>query len=95
MHGNLSRHGKAIGRAELDPIQTRPHKSNRNPSLNPRPRRKRKCLGAKGKRSARFVAAGYGGGIVRRFSKRNQLVTLSDLNVTPMLDLAFVLLIIL
>ncbi|MDP6903915.1 MAG: biopolymer transporter ExbD [Verrucomicrobiota bacterium] len=31
---------------------------------------------------------------MRRFSKRNQLVTLSDLNVTPMLDLAFVLLII-
>ncbi len=31
---------------------------------------------------------------MRRFSKRNPLVTLSDLNVTPMLDLAFVLLII-
>ncbi len=31
---------------------------------------------------------------MRRFSKRNHLVTLSDLNVTPMLDLAFVLLII-
>ena len=31
---------------------------------------------------------------MKRFSKRNQLVTLSDLNVTPMLDLAFVLLII-
>ena len=31
---------------------------------------------------------------MRRYSKRNQLVTLSDLNVTPMLDLAFVLLII-
>ncbi len=31
---------------------------------------------------------------MKRYSKRNQLVTLSDLNVTPMLDLAFVLLII-
>ena len=31
---------------------------------------------------------------MQRFSKRNQLVTLSELNVTPMLDLAFVLLII-
>ena len=31
---------------------------------------------------------------MKRFSKRNQLVTLSELNVTPMLDLAFVLLII-
>jgi len=31
---------------------------------------------------------------MKRFSKRNPLVTLSDLNVTPMLDLAFVLLII-
>ena len=31
---------------------------------------------------------------MRRFSKRNPLVTLADLNVTPMLDLAFVLLII-
>lgn len=31
---------------------------------------------------------------MRRFSQRNQLVTLSDLNITPLLDLAFVLLII-
>lgn len=31
---------------------------------------------------------------MRRFSQRNQLVTLSEINVTPMLDLAFVLLII-
>ena len=31
---------------------------------------------------------------MKRFSKRNPLVTLADLNVTPMLDLAFVLLII-
>jgi biopolymer transport protein ExbD len=31
---------------------------------------------------------------MRRFSKRNALVTLSDINVTPLLDLAFVLLII-
>ena len=31
---------------------------------------------------------------MRRFSKRNSLVTLSDLNVTPLIDLAFVLLII-
>ena len=31
---------------------------------------------------------------MRRFSQRSQLVTLSDLNVTPLLDLAFVLLII-
>ena len=31
---------------------------------------------------------------MRRFSKRNPLVTLSDLNVTPLIDLAFVLLII-
>lgn len=31
---------------------------------------------------------------VRRFSQKNALVTLSDINVTPLLDLAFVLLII-
>jgi biopolymer transport protein ExbD len=31
---------------------------------------------------------------VRRFSQRNSLVTLSDINITPLLDLAFVLLII-
>lgn len=31
---------------------------------------------------------------MRRFSDRNQLVTLSEINVTPLLDLAFVLLII-
>ena len=31
---------------------------------------------------------------MRRFSDRNHLVTLSDINVTPLLDLAFVLLII-
>ena len=31
---------------------------------------------------------------MRRFSQRNTLVTLSDLNVTPLIDLAFVLLII-
>lgn len=31
---------------------------------------------------------------MRRFSQRTQLVTLSDINVTPLLDLAFVLLII-
>ena len=31
---------------------------------------------------------------MRRFSQRNALVTLSDINVTPLLDLAFVLLII-
>jgi biopolymer transport protein ExbD len=31
---------------------------------------------------------------MRRFSQRNQLVTLSEINVTPLLDLAFVLLII-
>lgn len=31
---------------------------------------------------------------MRRFSSRNQLVTLSEINVTPLLDLAFVLLII-
>ena len=31
---------------------------------------------------------------MRRFSDRNSLVTLSDINVTPLLDLAFVLLII-
>jgi biopolymer transport protein ExbD/biopolymer transport protein TolR len=31
---------------------------------------------------------------MRRFSQRNSLVTLSDINITPMLDLAFVLLII-
>src|SRR3954462_1218007 len=31
---------------------------------------------------------------MRRFSQRNQLVTLSDINITPLLDLAFVLLII-
>ena len=31
---------------------------------------------------------------MRRFSQRNPLVTLSDLNITPLLDLAFVLLII-
>src|SRR5436309_4117754 len=32
--------------------------------------------------------------IMRRFSQRNSLVTLSDINITPLLDLAFVLLII-
>ena len=31
---------------------------------------------------------------MRRFSQRNFLVTLSDINITPLLDLAFVLLII-
>ena len=31
---------------------------------------------------------------MRRFSKRSQLVTLSEINITPLLDLAFVLLII-
>ena len=31
---------------------------------------------------------------MRRFSARNSLVTLSDINITPLLDLAFVLLII-
>ncbi len=31
---------------------------------------------------------------MRRFSQRNQLVTLTDINITPLLDLAFVLLII-
>lgn len=31
---------------------------------------------------------------MRRFSNRNQLVTLNEINVTPLLDLAFVLLII-
>jgi biopolymer transport protein ExbD len=31
---------------------------------------------------------------VKRFSQRNHLVTLSDINITPLLDLAFVLLII-
>lgn len=31
---------------------------------------------------------------MRRFSQRNQLVTLSDINITPLMDLAFVLLII-
>jgi biopolymer transport protein ExbD/biopolymer transport protein TolR len=31
---------------------------------------------------------------MRRFSQRNSLVTLNDINVTPLLDLAFVLLII-
>ncbi len=31
---------------------------------------------------------------MRRFSSRNQLVTLNDINITPLLDLAFVLLII-
>ena len=31
---------------------------------------------------------------MRRFSQRNSLVTLSDLNMTPLIDLAFVLLII-
>ena len=31
---------------------------------------------------------------MRRFSERNALVTLSDINITPLLDLAFVLLII-
>lgn len=31
---------------------------------------------------------------MRRYSKKNSLVTLSDINLTPMLDLAFVLLII-
>jgi len=33
-------------------------------------------------------------GTMRRFSQRNALVTLSDINITPLLDLAFVLLII-
>src|SRR5207248_4111813 len=32
--------------------------------------------------------------LMRRFSQRNPLVTLSDINITPLLDLAFVLLII-
>ncbi len=32
--------------------------------------------------------------MLRRISKRNELVTLSEINITPMLDLAFVLLII-
>src|SRR5215813_9969768 len=31
---------------------------------------------------------------MRRFSQRNSLVTLADINITPLLDLAFVLLII-
>ena len=31
---------------------------------------------------------------MRRYSQKNSLVTLSDINLTPMLDLAFVLLII-
>src|SRR5512141_2283364 len=31
---------------------------------------------------------------MRRFSERNSLVTLSEINITPLLDLAFVLLII-
>ena len=31
---------------------------------------------------------------MRRFSQRNSLVTLSDINITPLLDLVFVLLII-
>src|SRR6478672_10876033 len=31
---------------------------------------------------------------MRRFSQRNSLVTLSEINITPLLDLAFVLLII-
>lgn len=31
---------------------------------------------------------------MRRFSQRNQLVTLNEINITPLLDLAFVLLII-
>lgn len=31
---------------------------------------------------------------MRRFSQRNSLVTLSDINITPLLDLAFVLMII-
>jgi biopolymer transport protein ExbD len=31
---------------------------------------------------------------MRRFSQKNALVTLADINVTPLLDLAFVLLII-
>ena len=31
---------------------------------------------------------------MRRFSQRNSLVTLSDINITPLLDLAFVLLVI-
>ena len=31
---------------------------------------------------------------MRRFSQRNALVTLNDINITPLLDLAFVLLII-
>jgi biopolymer transport protein ExbD len=31
---------------------------------------------------------------MRRFSQRNQLVTVSEINITPLLDLAFVLLII-
>jgi biopolymer transport protein ExbD len=32
--------------------------------------------------------------LMRRFSQKNQLVTLNDINITPLLDLAFVLLII-
>ena len=32
--------------------------------------------------------------MMRRFSQRNALVTLSEINITPLLDLAFVLLII-
>ncbi|HEX3856841.1 MAG TPA: biopolymer transporter ExbD, partial [Verrucomicrobiae bacterium] len=31
---------------------------------------------------------------MRRFSQRSQMVTLSEINITPLLDLAFVLLII-
>ena len=31
---------------------------------------------------------------MRRFSQKNQLVTLNEINITPLLDLAFVLLII-
>ena len=31
---------------------------------------------------------------MRRFSQRNSLVTLNEINITPLLDLAFVLLII-
>lgn len=35
-----------------------------------------------------------GRGTMRRFSQRNALVTLNEINITPLLDLAFVLLII-
>src|SRR5439155_4530875 len=37
---------------------------------------------------------GIPGGKMRRFSQRSSLVTLSEINITPLLDLAFVLLII-